>query len=139
MERLVEPEWLDGLPASDPAAARSRQDLRRLNRLMGHVGIMDRLLRRAEFGIGRCSLADLGAGDGSFALNLVRRLSPRVRITEVTLVDRVALLNPETYAGFVRADCAVVAVCADVFTWLQETRPATVMTANLFLHHFTNE
>src|SRR6266536_2463430 len=136
MERLVEPEWLDGLPANDPAATRSRQDLRRINRLMGHVGIMARVLSRAELGIDPCSLADLGAGDGSFALHLVRRLSPRVRITNVTLVDQVGLLSPETDAGFVRAGCAVEAVCADVFTWLQETRPATVMIANLFLHHF---
>ncbi len=139
MERLVEPEWLDGLPASDPDAARSREDLRRINRLMGHVGIMARLLRRADLGIGCCSLADLGAGDGSFALDLVRCLSPRIRISTVTLVDRVALLSAEAHAGFVRTDCAVEAVCADVFTWLQETRPATVMTANLFLHHFDNE
>src|SRR5262245_27301775 len=38
--RRVEPEWLDGLPATDPGAIRSRRDLRRLNRIMGHVGIV---------------------------------------------------------------------------------------------------
>jgi hypothetical protein len=40
MERVVQPELLDELPARDPRAARSRRDLRRLNMLMGHHRIM---------------------------------------------------------------------------------------------------
>ena len=46
MERCVEPEMLDRLPAADPEAIRSRSDLRRVNRLMGHAGIIRRALVR---------------------------------------------------------------------------------------------
>src|SRR5216117_1190260 len=138
MERLVEPEWLDGLAANDPQAARSRRDLRRLNGVMGHVDIMAGLWRRAQLTHGPCHLADVGAGDGSFALQLVRRLSPQVRVAAVTLVDRLALLSAETHAGFASLGCAVEAICADVFAWLPAARPVTVITANLFLHHFAD-
>ncbi len=139
MERLVEAEWLDRLPPNDNRAVRSRQDLRRLNYLMGHVGMMARLFHRAAPAGNRCHLAALGAGDGTFTLELVRHLSPRFRFDMVTLVDRLALLSAETHASFVELGCTVEAIRGDVFTWLQNARPATVITANLFLHHFTDD
>ena len=37
---------LDGLPASDPRAQRSRADLRRIHRAMGTLSIMRRALER---------------------------------------------------------------------------------------------
>ena len=40
MERVVQPELLDELPARDPRAARSRRDIQRLNLLMKHHRIM---------------------------------------------------------------------------------------------------
>ena len=35
--RILETEWLDTLPASDPRAEHSRRDLRRINTLMGNA------------------------------------------------------------------------------------------------------
>jgi hypothetical protein len=48
MQRVVEPEWLDELPPADSRAVTSRRDLRRINWLMGHVGILNRALTRMD-------------------------------------------------------------------------------------------
>lgn len=75
MQRCIEPELLDHLPASDPGAIRSRRDLVRVNLLMGHAAIMARSLL---CGAGRPRvLIDIGAGDGTFMLRVARRLAPR--------------------------------------------------------------
>src|SRR3954469_16731047 len=44
MLRRVEPETLDHLPETDPQAVRSRRDLRRVNRVMGNLRILQSLL-----------------------------------------------------------------------------------------------
>src|SRR5712692_7747172 len=83
MDRIVEPEWLDGLPVDDPRALRSRQDLRRVNVLMGHARILSRLLRRAGAERRLDCLVDLGAGDGTFLLELVKRLAPKFPLRRI--------------------------------------------------------
>lgn len=139
MKRVVEPEWLDELPAADQRAARSRRDLRRINALMGNASVVASLLRR-RIGDGEtCRLVELGAGDGAFALKLTHRLAPAVRVAEVTLVDRVAPANEQLSEQFARLGCKLNLVQADVFDWLAEARPVNVIVANLFLHHFQTE
>lgn len=136
IKRVVEPEWLDELPAADQRAVRSRQDLRRVNALMGNASVVASLLRR-RIGDGEtCHLVELGAGDGAFALSLTHRLAPAVRVTEVTLVDRVAPATELLAEEFSRLGCKLNLVHADVFDWLAEARPKSVLVANLFLHHF---
>ena len=44
LTRCVEPETLDHLREDDPRAIRSRRDLRRINRIMGNLPIVDSLL-----------------------------------------------------------------------------------------------
>src|SRR5947208_17107735 len=88
MQRFVEPELLDTLPADDPGAVGSRRDLQRLNAWMGHGQIMARALRSALDGAAPQQLVELGAGDGEFMLRLARRLSPRWPGVRVTLVDQ---------------------------------------------------
>jgi len=117
-------------------AARSRKDLRRLNRIMNHAGIISGLLERLAPHSGPRTLADLGAGDGSFALNLAQRLRSRFPISKLTLVDRNAVVTAETTAGFAAAGTGLDVVRADVFSWLRQAEPVTVIVANLFLHHF---
>lgn len=139
MRRVVEPEWLDELPVADQRAVRSRQDLKRINALMGNVSVVASLLWR-RIGDGEtCHLVELGAGDGTFALNLTRRLAVAVRVTEVTLVDRVAPATEHMAERFARLGCKLSLVQADVFDWLAEARPKRVIVANLFLHHFQTE
>jgi len=138
MERLVETELLDTLPAQDQRALRSRADLRRINWLMGNAGVLLRLLRRA---IGPHRLVEIGAGDGTFLLRIARQLAPKWGHVEAVLVDQQSLLGTETLEGFSQLGWKVQTVQADVFDWLAEPGPApeTIVMANLFLHHFSEE
>lgn len=139
MERVVEPEWLDELPATDRRAVRSRQDLRRINALMGNASLVAEALRQRLVPGEAFHLVELGAGDGEFALAVARRISATVCISEVTLVDRLAPQNDLMKANFAKLGCPLNLVTADVFDWLTEARPACVIVANLFLHHFETE
>jgi hypothetical protein len=108
--RSLEPEWLDGLPPSDPRAARSRADLRRVNAIMGNARLIARELGQAT------RVADLGGGDGSLMHAVERRLG---RELDVTIVDRIAGL--------------------EVFEYLAAPgEPLDAIVANLFLHHLTD-
>jgi hypothetical protein len=139
MERVVEPEWLDELPASDLRASRSRRDLRRVNALMGNASLVAASLRQSKGAGGMHRLTELGAGDGSFALSLVRRLVSVVQFREVTLVDQAAFANGSAHAEFAKLGCALNVIQADVFDWLAGARAVEVIVANLFLHHFEEE
>ena len=139
MERVVEPEWLDELPASDTRASRSRRDLQRINALMGNASLVAASLRRAKGAGEMHHLAELGAGDGSFALSLARRLSSVVQLSEVTLVDQAAFANGNAQDEFAKLGCALNVIQADVFDWLAGDLAVDVIVANLFLHHFEDE
>ena len=141
MRRLVEPELLDGLPATNPQAAGSRADLRRLNFIMGHAGILWRAIRPHSIAkpvLNRSlRVVELGAGDGSLALELARRWSAQGVKGELMLIDRQNLLSAETIRAFSRLHWSVRVMESDVFTWLDATAVSVdVMFANLFLHHF---
>lgn len=138
MQRVVEPEMLDELPAENPAAVRSRRDLRRLNRVMGHARALCEMLAAGMGSRPVKRLVDLGAGDGQLALGLARRLSKKWRGAEVILVDRQPAVSRDTLAAFEALGWRANAVCADVFDWLRDAGGELVdaMTANLFLHHF---
>ncbi len=141
MLRIVEPELLDNLNASDPLAVGSRSDLRRLNYIMGHAAILSRAFRLHLDAIPAPSrplrLVELGAGDGTLLLRLARRWSPPGVTAHVTLVDRQNLVSVETRHAFAALDWSMESVRMDVFAWLESSTPVVdVMLVNLFLHHF---
>jgi SAM-dependent methyltransferase len=141
MQRVFKPELLDGLSCADHRAIGSRSDLRRLNFLMGHAGIMARAFRRqfaeTSFQARSLRLADLGAGDGTFLLRLARRAAAPGRMAEATLLDRQELVSAETRRAFTALRWSVKNVAQDALAWLEQPFPAVdVMIANLFLHHF---
>lgn len=142
MQRIIESELLDDLPVSDPRAIGSRGDLRRLNFLMGHAGILSRAFDRHQtespFRSRPLQLVELGAGDGTLLLGLARRWSARGVIAQVKLVDRQNLVSTKTLRAFAALNWSVESVATDVFTWLeQSSADVDVMLANLFLHHFS--
>ncbi len=101
--RLVCPEILDGLDKDDPQARRSRRDLQRVHHFMGTRTI----LRRALLSCGTEARKDLplrvlelGAGDGTLMLGFARLVHAVWPAVELTLLDRVDLISPETRAGF---------------------------------------
>lgn len=131
--RTVTPEWLDELPAADPAAERSRRDLQRVNAWMGNA----RLIARQLAGTTATELVELGAGDGTLLLQIARRLPAG----HATLVDRQMLLTKPVATEFRALGWSVVAVPADADDWLAAAAPSLgrVIVANLFLHHFADE
>ena len=141
MERVVESELLDELPPQDPQALRSRRDIRRLNLLMGHPGLMARLLRQCPDGRDGQRLVELGAGDGHFLLSVARRLGKRWRTADATLVDRLDAVDPEVRQGFRLLGWRIRAEVAEAVAWLRRAPPesAGVVCCNLLLHQLPEE
>jgi hypothetical protein len=166
MQRDVQPEWLDELPADNPGAIASRRDLRRLNACMGNAGIIARALIRACAEIAPVEIVELGAGDGTLLLNIAQRLPRPWQNVRAILVDRQKVYSSQLFAQFDQLGWKVQTIEADVFHWcddsstsindapapteqdellkspasLQEQSPLPqyrrVVIANLFLHHF---
>ena len=141
MYRVVEPELLDLLPASDPRAIRSRADLQRLNAFMGNARILtDAFYRHVDFDTTRqrsLHICELGAGDGTLLLKMARAWSALDVTAEAEIVDLQYLVSEQTRHDFIALNWSLTPVAVDVLTWLnQSTRRADVIFANLFLHHF---
>ena len=133
--RRLETELLDVLPADDPAAVRSRRDLRRLNEVMLHPAIMARRMLRHAVEAPR-RIIELGAGDGSLMLRLSRRLARHWSGVATILVDRQDIVTHETRQAISKPWLARGSVTQDVFEYLAIAEPADIIIANLFLHHF---
>ena len=141
MHRDVQPELLDDLSSTDPQAVGSRADLRRLNSIMGHEGMLaDAFLRHhaaTPVGSQPLRIVEMGAGDGTLLLRLARRWSAIGVTANITLIDRQDLVAAETHRAFAALNWPVEIVTTDILTWLaQSSPPVDVMLANLFLHHF---
>ncbi|HXW25399.1 MAG TPA: methyltransferase domain-containing protein [Xanthobacteraceae bacterium] len=140
LARRIEDEWLDALPADDPRAVRARRDLRRVNAWALLPGIVARaLVKHAPERPRR--LLDLGTGDGSFMLEIARRLASRWPGVTATLLDRQDIVSPQIRAAFAALSWNVETVTADVFDFLGDAQSPTadVITSNLFLHHFSED
>lgn len=141
MVRTLHAELVDELPANHPEAMRSRGDLRLLNALMGHTGILARSLKSVSEKKTSLRLVEIGAGDGQVLLHVARRLVARRYDVDVVFVDLQDLLRDETKADFAALDWGVRLERGDIFQWLGDTvdEPTDVIVANLVLHHFSNE
>jgi hypothetical protein len=134
MQRDVQPELLDSLPPEHPDAVHSRRDLRRINWWMNSAGLVARPLSRQT---PLRTVVELGCGDATLALKLVRRLNPTGGRGHITLLDQHPVATPETIACFGKTGWTAEVVTADVFDWLESSSvQANVVVANLFLHHF---
>jgi hypothetical protein len=138
--RRVVAELLDELPPDDPRALRSRRDLRLVNGIMGHAGLLthalDAVATRSPL-----RLVELGAGDGTLLLRLARRRARRWPKAVVTLLDAQPTVTPATLAALRAVGWTVEVIAADVLEWFEHV-PAdreAVVLANLFVHHFEGE
>jgi 2-polyprenyl-3-methyl-5-hydroxy-6-metoxy-1,4-benzoquinol methylase len=139
--RTLHAELVDELPADHPEAMGSRRDLRLLNSLMGHTGILARSLKSVCRRRTSLHLAEIGAGDGKLLLRVARRLGPKWFDVDVVLVDLQDLLLTETKADFAELNWGARSEKGDVLEWLENTadEKCDVILANLFLHHFSDE
>lgn len=135
-QRRVTPELLDVLPETDPRAIRSRRDLRRVNAWMGNARILAKLLNALQWDRSPRTVVELGAGDGSLSLAIARLLQPSWKNVELTLVDRLRVVQPGTLHALRELGWRASLAQADVFHWLERSAPVDVVIANLFLHHF---
>ena len=127
MARHVSPEKLDALPHDDPAAQRSRDELRLINALMGNYRWLGRTLA-ARMGRGQRVL-ELGAGDGELARRLWQ--SGVVAPEHWWALD----LAPRPKNWSETAENGPQWLQRDVLG--PEPLPeAEILVANLFLHHF---
>jgi len=141
MERSLQAELLDELPANDPRAVGSRRDLCRINALMGNARLMAMAVCAATPQAIPRRIVDLGAGDGDFLLRCVRRMPPLAPGTEVLLVDRQDAAEARVVTALSARGFSPRRVSADGLEWLrsQPAEAGTWVLANLFLHHFTTE
>lgn len=135
--RRVSPEILDGLAGNDPRALRAREDLHRLNTLIGQSFIMRRLLTAGASEKPPRVVVDLGSGDGRFSLRVARRLARRWPSVKLFLIDRQALVSATTLEAFRSLGWEATSVKSDVFDWFADhpREAVDLVTVNLFLHH----
>ena len=137
MTRDVQPELLDSLPPDDPVAIHCRRDLRRINWWMNSAGF---LARAVSENAPIRTLVELGCGDATLALKVVRHLPPPPGGGRIVLLDQHPVATPGTLAGFRAAGWSPETATADVFEWLENSSiQADAILANLFLHHFRDD
>jgi hypothetical protein len=147
MKRHVVAEALDGLAAHDPAALRSRRDLRRIHRFMGTRSILLRALDafhwHATAPARPLRMLELGAGDGTLMLGVARSWTAPGNAVELTLLDRQFCVAAATLDDYAAAGWTTTACVADVASWIagdvgQGGGDACwdLIVINLFLHHF---
>ncbi|MDB5563169.1 MAG: methyltransferase protein, partial [Hyphomicrobiales bacterium] len=84
---------------------------------------------------------EIGCGDGTFMLAVAKRLAGAWPGVELVLLDQADLVSVKMRDGFQRLGWNAEVVTTDIFAWLGKSDGARfdVTTANLFLHHFTDE
>lgn len=140
MPRQVSPEALDSLDADEPAAQRSRRDLRRLHVAMGTLSTMTRAIG-SEPNRSPLRILELGAGDGSLALRFAHQHARQWPLVSWTLLDRQDTVAESTVRGLRQAGWKPEVAVADVFEWLKGSRQRAwdIVVANLFVHHFDGD
>lgn len=141
LTRTVEPELMDFLPPANPQAVEARRSLVRVNRLLRHPQHFLQGWNQLQAGQWVRRVIELGAGDGKFLLLVLARLPRPALPSKVVLVDRLEVVEPQTCADFRALGWEVEVVVGEASEWLESApaEPATLVMANLFLHHFTLE
>ncbi len=141
LPRRVEPELLDSLPADDPRAIGSRNDLKRINRIMGTCGLIARALDPLVRASNSPRIVELGAGDGSLMLRIAKLRARRWPKVQVGLLDMQPVVRAETLTGFGELGWDARIVRADVFDWFAKNDggEGAIVVANLFVHHFDGD
>ena len=128
-DRQVSPEILDSLPPDDPDAVASRRELRRLNAIMGNFHWVSSVLRRHRLGEG--IVLEIGAGDGGLGRFLFEKI-PELQKKFVGLDRMPRPIDWPPSSRWHQVDLWSASGEALV-------RQASVIIANLVLHHFADD
>jgi ubiquinone/menaquinone biosynthesis C-methylase UbiE len=136
-ERSTKPEILDRPDNSSADLGNALRDVRLTNRWLGGrrtlLGALDPFLRS---GSGALEVLDVGTGGGDLPLEMVRHARRRGRELRVTAIDR----DPKV-AAIARAAVedrpGVGVICTDARRLPFPDRSFDLVTASLFLHHFS--
>jgi hypothetical protein len=136
--RVLEPEFLDALPANSPDAVRSRADLRRVNRWMRNERHLVAVIR------GLCQaptkILEVGSGDGTFILSLARRLNWKHPV-RLTMLDMQPVVSNATLEGLHALGWQTEVRAQTLQDWLDSNRAASIdlVLGNLFWHHLSDQ
>ena len=145
LPRVVAAEALDMLPPGDPAAQRSRRDLRRVHRAMRSRAVLSRALQGWRFERERPAplrVLELGAGDGTLLLGVAQTLAPRWPRVELVLLDRQRVVEDATLERYAALGWQARVETADVQDWAVRRSHGghggrwDLIVASLFIHHF---
>ena len=142
MQRILQPEMLDGLPADHPAAVASRKDLRIINRLMNHVSFLNRSTRWIQDKAKKSPvrIVELGSGDGSLACRMLLRWGKVATGSRILFMDQSPCLEKNHAEPLDRLGWEVDNQVVDVFKWFEkDASEIDLCFASLFVHHFTFE
>jgi len=105
---------------------------------MGTVSILKRTLRRLRLVPPPRRILELGAGDGTVLLRLVRALRSQWTGGELTLLDRHDIVAPETREAYRQLGWSLTVARAEALEWARasSTEHYDLCIATLFLHHF---
>lgn len=144
LPRVLEPETLDHLAPDDPAAQRSRRDLRRVNAFMGARRILARAIERAlpDKGTAPLRVVEIGCGDGRLMLDVAQHRGRSWPVVTLDLLDRQPIVEASTLAAYAAAGWQARTLVGDVMDWAAAHAAEArwdLVVANLFLHHFEGE
>jgi 2-polyprenyl-3-methyl-5-hydroxy-6-metoxy-1,4-benzoquinol methylase len=137
--RSNEEEIMDNLALGGEEMDQTLRELEVINRLLGgdHVTLAG-VKKLLKLNPGQLRIADIGCGGGDMALkiaNVARKMGRQVKVTGVDA-------NPYIVAYAVK-HCAhepmVDFKAIDIFSSAFLTMPLDIVTATLFLHHFTDQ
>lgn len=153
--RVVTAETLDHLAPNDPAAMRSRRDLVRVHRAMRTRRIVSKgwqSVVSTECASAPLRILEIGAGDGTLLLGVAQSLAPHWPRVQLTLLDRVDIVDSVTLAAYAKLGWTTRVVVADVLDWAarpDEAAPGQesgrssprwdLVSTALFLHHFEGD
>ncbi len=134
------PDLLDQMNPDDSKARASRRDIKRINAVMFQDAIMRGAILRAGVKAPRRVL-DLGGGDGTLTLKVIRHMKPVWRDVEMVILDRVDVVEPQTKLEFEKLGWKLQVVTSDVFSHLEqlEKHSFDLVLSNLFIHHFPTD
>ena len=128
-KRKLQDEILDSLDPKDPAAERSRLDLRRINSFLGNKRWLKKETERVISSAGEAwSLLEIGAGDGQFLTSFLE--DERLSLTGIDLTSRPKGI-PESI-GWLSHDILKISELP------HKKDQGIIVVCNLILHHFNH-